>query len=128
MKRSKVDAVVRKYSAEARAAGERSGQDIERRRWEALLPIPGDQNVVWLDEPPKTLRRVLAIAPRDPRGPFGVLGPYDDRFDFRMARSILRLEFEGVPMALTIANGVQVRWFHWKPRGPYPVSELAVLR
>ena len=31
-------------------------------------------------------------------------------------------------MALTFANGQMIRWLHWRPVGPYPVTELAQVR
>lgn len=122
MKKSKVDAVVRKFAAAARVAGERDGRADERRRWEALLPVPGHQEVTWLHEPPRTLHYQLLVMPRDRRTFFQA--DHETRPSFEA----VRLDFEAVPMALSLASGHQIRWFHWKPRGPYPVSELAVLR
>lgn len=125
MKRAKVDAVVRKYAAEARAAGERVGAERERDRWVALLPVPGDQHVTWLHEPPKALRYTLLVCARSGLAAF----PSDfSDLAYRYEPSAQRLEFEAVPMAMSLASGHQIRWFHWKPRGPYPAHELAVLR
>jgi hypothetical protein len=129
MKKAKVDRIIRRYQAEAlargRATGVSEGRAMERQRWEALLPVPGDQQVTWLHEPPKSLRYTLAIFPRSGRVAF----PSDfSDMAYRYEPGAQRLEFEAVPMALSLASGHQIRWFHWKPRGPYPVSGLAVLR
>jgi hypothetical protein len=125
MKKKKVDAIVRKYQAEARAAGERAGAERERDRWTALLPVPGDRQMTWLHEPPKSLHYTLVIHPRSGSVAF----PSDfSNLAYRYEPIVQRLEFEAVPMAMSLASGHQIRWFHWKPRGPYPVSELAVLR
>jgi len=125
VKKAKVTAIIKKYEAAARAVGEAAGRDRERRRWEALLPVPGDQHVTWLQEPPKSLHYTLAIFPRS--GAMAFPSDFSD-LAYRYEPQAQRLEFEAVPMAMTLASGHQIRWFHWKPRGPYPVSELAVLR
>lgn len=124
MKKAKVDAIIKRKAAEARHSGERIGAERERQRWTALLPVPGDRQVTWLFEPPKALQHSLIIAPRSgPAFPSDFTDPV-----YRYERDYQRMDFEAVPMALSLASGQQIRWFHWKPRGPYPVSELAVLR
>lgn len=123
MKKSKVTAIVKKHVAEARASAEQAGAERERRRWERLLPMRGDEHVTWLDRgPPDKLRTVVVLEPTSARF-FPV-----DPVTFYPSREYQRIDFEPIPMALTLATGQQIRWFHWKPRGPYPVSELAVMR
>lgn len=36
----------------------------------------------------------------------------------------VRVEFEAVPMALSLANGKQIRWMNWKPVGAIPQELL----
>jgi hypothetical protein len=125
VRKSKADRLIKKFAAEAKAAGERVGQERERDRWTALLPVPGNQEVTWLHEPPKTLHHTLIAMPRSGMRAFAA---DFSNLAYSYRPEVQRLEFEAVPMALSLASGHQVRWFHWKPRGPYPVSELAVLR
>lgn len=73
MKKSKVDAVVRKHREEARVAGERAGAERERSKWERLLPVPGDREVTWLHEPPRTLRYLAVVLASGPVSELAVL-------------------------------------------------------
>ncbi len=124
MKKSKVDKLIKKFKQSSWDEGVVHGVKTERAKWERLLPIRGDSNVTWLDNgPPGKLRTVVVLEPTSER-----LFPVDPNACFMPSRGYQRIDFEPVPMALSLATGQQIRWFHWKPIGPYPVTELAVMR
>lgn len=125
MKKAKVQKIINRLVNEARndgfTKGITSGRIDERKRWERYLPLDRDSNITYLDKYPDKLRTVAVYSDRD------FLYAIDTRPDRYYEAPYKRIDFEPVPMALTLANGHQIRWFHWKPHGPYPVSELAVL-
>lgn len=124
MKKAKVDRLIKKFQAEGRAAGERAGAERERARWTALLPDRGQDNVVWLGPKPEHLHYVVPIMPRRSSAFPGDLRD----LSYQYSRVIERMDFEAVPKAVVLTNGLSIRWMDWRPRGPYPVSELAVMR
>lgn len=124
MKKYKVNKLIQQFSAQSRVEGIAQGIKTERSKWECLLPIRGDSNVTWLDNrPPDKLRTVAVLEPTSER-----YFPIDPDAMFMSSRGYQRIDFEPIPMALSLATGQQIRWFHWKPIGPYPVTELAVMR
>ncbi len=127
MKKSKVDALIKKFSNDAFKDGKTEGQLKERSRWEKILPPPGSvDNVCYVGPTPEALRFIVPILEN---GRYPIRMPMSKDYDYYYMRSqFSRIEFEAIPMALTLTTGQQFRWFHWKPIGPYPVSELAVMR
>lgn len=123
MKKSKVDAIIKKHVAAARAEalaeGQSTGRRIERDKWTAYVGEPGRDGVVWLDNYPRETIKTIMLRPYLT----AMFADYARPFTEHM-----RLDFEAVPMALSLADGTMVRWMHWKPRGPYPGHELAVVR
>ncbi len=126
MKKKKVDALIRKFQAEAERRGEERGRREERRKHENLIPAPRD-GFAYLNGDPSRDGKIRSVVVMPPSYAVGYATPLD-MWEMPRASSYQRLDFEAVPMALSLSNGFQVRWFHWKPIGPYPVSELAVLR
>ena len=126
MKKNKVDALIRRFVAEAERRGEERGRREERRRHENLIPAPRD-GMVYLSGDPSRDGKIRSVVVMPPGYAAFDAMPLD-MWDAHRATSYQRLDFEAVPMALSLSNGLQVRWFNWKSIGPYPVSELAVLR
>ncbi len=120
MKKKKVDALIRQFAAEAERRGEERGRREERRRHENLIPAPRD-GMVYLDGDPSRDGKTRNVVVMPPHASYLRY----DRATPPLSRHTLCIDFEAVPMALSLSNGLQVRWFHWKPIGPYPITELA---
>lgn len=121
MKKSKVDKLIRKFAAEARAAGREQGKREERARYEETIYAPNHDGMIWLGHQPPT-RNIYSIAmPRgyharhfDPSVSYETMSLHDTRVDFRLKQK-----------GIAFANGVSVRWADWEPIGPYPVINFA---
>lgn len=123
MKKSKVDKLIKKFTNESFKDGKTEGMLKERSRLEKILPPPGSvYDVCQIGPVPEALRFIVPIMDRMPDR-FPVSSKCGEHFGHEQ-----RIEFEAVQMALILTTGQQFRWFHWKPVGPYPVTELGVLR
>lgn len=121
MKKSKVDKLIRKFAAEARAAGREQGKREERARYEETIYAPNRDGFIWLGHQPPAKDYYTIAMPRgylargfDPTNASYMYAESDTRVDFRLKQK-----------GIAFANGVSVRWADWEPMGPYPVINFA---
>ena len=122
-KKSKVDELIKSFSEKAKKDGYQDGVAAERRKWTRYLPADRESHITWLEKPPTDRLKTVVVITVNEYERYALYRPDQ----FYMNSSYMHIDFEPVPMALNLASGQQIRWFHWKPRGPYPVSELAVM-
>ncbi len=121
MKKAKVDKLIRKFEANARAAGREQGKREERSRYEETIFAPSRDGMIWLGNQPPTRDCYTIAMPSGYRAGFG--------FDPTEARMYMtsdsRVDFKLKQKGIAFANGVSVRWADWEPMGPYPVIGFA---
>lgn len=122
MKKAKVDRLIREKMAEAHRSGMCDGERRERERHTEIL-LPDIKGLVYLVPPPSEPRKTVAFRAgsvwMDPFEPSQYRVPFDTH---------MQIDFEPIVKAVSFSNGAQIRWFDWKPLGPYPVSELPQMR
>ena len=120
MKKSKVDGLIQKFKAEARAQGEKVGAERERSRWEQVH-VPDRDGVIWLGEPPRAQTHRIVM-----RQGFRHMGFDPDNWHsmHMFERSDALMDFRLKVKGIALANGVMIRWADWEPMGPYPVVDM----
>lgn len=122
MKKSKVDKLIRKFKAEAHAAGREQGKREERARYEETIFAPSRDGMIWLGNQPPT-RNYYTIAM--PQG-YAARG-FPGEMDHLHVTSDTRVDFKLKQKGVAFSNGVSVRWADWEPMGPYPVVDFCDL-
>lgn len=121
MKKSKVDKLIKKFQAEARAAGREQGKREERARYEETIFAPSHNGMIWIGNQPPT-RDYYTIAM--PQGYSAV--QFDPaQMGHMFISESTRVDFKLKHKGIAFANGVSVRWADWEPMGPYPVVNFA---
>lgn len=121
MKKAKVDKLIRKFQAEARAAGREQGKREERSRYEETIYAPSRDGMIWLGNQPPT-RDYYRIAM--PAG-YRAFGLDVAEMNHSFIRESSMVDFKLKQKGISFSNGVSVRWADWEPMGPYPVVDFA---
>lgn len=120
MKKNKVDRLIKKFQAEARATGREQGKREERARYEERMLAPRD-GLVWIGNQPPARDFYTIMMPPGYRA-FG-FDPTSGPSPYEL--SAARLDFKLKQKGIAFANGMSVRWADWEPMGPYPVIDFA---